>query len=714
MLDLTFLGMGATLGAGAYVLVGVIAQGKTGPSIILSFLISGLASILSALCYAEFGARVPKAGSAYVYSYVTVGEVLAWTTAWQLLLEYIIGGSSVARAWSGYVDSLAGKAISTWLNDRVGNWHITGLASYPDFLALGMTILLTLVCAMGVRESTRLNNFLTGVNVCVIGFAIIAGAFFCNTANFTPFAPFGISGIFTGAATAFYSYVGFDVIATSAEEARNPHRNIPIAIIGSLVICMACYMAVAAVVTLMVPYALIDTTAPLSQAFAAHGATWAKYIIAVGAVCGLSTSLMTSIFPMPRIVYAIASDGLLPAWIGAVHPRLGTPAVATIICGTLAGLLALIFDLNALADMMSIGTLLAYTLVAASVLVLRYRQHDDGTAAVLAGEMLTKDVPREGEDAPLLAAAGRADGSRGSVNDGSSSDAAGKAAAAASGAAGAGAVVGSDGRRPSIESPLLKGASAGSGAAVAAALEAAPLVGGAGATVVAAVTEHHDDHFTTPATEVVIDSRAGSAGLTLCGLHLLPSWSHGRSHAVRMWGRAGWSSYAAAAAQLGVFVFSLILASVGVAVLQTQTVSPAATYGFYAMIGLGLLGGLYAAAAMHVLPQARPGNLSFTTPLAPYLPLFSMAVNIYLLVSLSPFTWVRFAVWCIIGSAIYLFYGIKHSKAVVAVSAAVLPRTAAAAVAAAAAAGTGGDPAAEFARASAAGGAASAPLEYTR
>lgn len=601
------------------------------------------------------------------------------------------------------MDSLAGKAISTWLNDRVGNWHITGLATYPDFLALGMTILLTLVCAMGVRESTRLNNFLTGVNVCVIGFAIIAGAFFCNTANFTPFAPFGISGIFTGAATAFYSYVGFDVIATSAEEAKNPHRNIPIAIIASLVICMACYMAVAAVVTLMVPYALIDTTAPLSQAFAAHGATWAKYIIAVGAVCGLSTSLMTSIFPMPRIVYAIASDGLLPEWIGAVHPRLGTPAVATIICGTLAGLLALIFDLNALADMMSIGTLLAYTLVAASVLVLRYRQHDDGTASVLAGEMLTKDIARESEAAPLLA--GRADGSRGSVNDGSSGSGSGDAKLASSGAGAVASAVGSDGRRLSIESPLLKGAAAsGSGSA-----ESSPLVAAAVVATVATTEQHDHDHFTTPEAEVVIDPRRGSNGLTVCGIHILPAWSHGSTHAVRMWGRAGWTSYAAAAAQLGVFVACLILASVGVAVLQTQDVSPAATYAIYAVIAVGLTGGLYAAAAMHVLPQARPGNLSFTTPLSPYLPLFSMAVNIYLLVSLSPFTWVRFAVWCLIGTAIYLFYGIKHSKAVVAVSAAVLPRTAAAAVAAAAAAGTGGDPAAEFARAS-----GSAPLEYSR
>lgn len=282
--DLTFLGMGATLGAGAYVLTGVIAKQTTGPSIILSFLVAGVASIFSALCYAEFGARVPKAGSAYVYSYVTIGEVLAWTTGWQLLLEYIIGASSVARALSGYIDSISGGRVSIFFNSHVGNWDVSGLASYPDFLAFGMTIAMALVCSFGVRESTLLNNVLTAVNLLVILFVIIAGSRFADTANYTPFAPFGVSGIFTGAATAFFSYIGFDVIATSAEEALNPSRNIPIAIMGSLLICMAFYMAVAAVVCLMVPYYTLDVTAPLSAAFAARGAPWAATIINIGAI----------------------------------------------------------------------------------------------------------------------------------------------------------------------------------------------------------------------------------------------------------------------------------------------------------------------------------------------------------------------------------------------------------------------------------------------
>ncbi|RYY33834.1 amino acid permease, partial [archaeon] len=264
------------------------------------------------------------------------------------------GGSSVARAWSGYVDSLAGGAISTYLNDTVGHWHVSGLAAYPDFLAFGMTLFLSVICSIGVRESTIINNALTVTNVAVILFVCIAGAFFVDKQNFTPFAPFGVSGIFTGAATAFFSYVGFDVIATSAEEAKNPQRNIPIAIVTSLILCMLCYSAVSIVVCLMVPYYNLDPTAPLSKAFSATSAKWAGVVIAVGAVAGLSTSLMTCIFPMPRIIYAIASDGLLPAWLGRVHPRFNTPLVATMLC----------------------GTLLSYTLVSGSVLVLRYREHD--------------------------------------------------------------------------------------------------------------------------------------------------------------------------------------------------------------------------------------------------------------------------------------------------------------------------------------------------
>jgi amino acid transporter len=200
VLDLTMLGVGATLGAGVYVLTGVIAR-NAGPGVILSFLVSGFASILSALCYAEFGARVPRAGSAYVYSYVTIGEVLAFTTGWQLLLEYVIGASSVARSWSGYLDTLANGAISGYMKTAIPQMHVPGLASYPDFIAFGMTMLLSGVCAVGVRESTMINNVLTALNVFVILFVISAGSVYASPANFTPFTPSGFSGVFAGAAT---------------------------------------------------------------------------------------------------------------------------------------------------------------------------------------------------------------------------------------------------------------------------------------------------------------------------------------------------------------------------------------------------------------------------------------------------------------------------------------------------------------------------------
>ena len=299
LLDLTMLGVGATLGAGVYVLTGVIAK-SAGPGVIISFAISGFASVLSALCYAEFGARVPRAGSAYVYSYVTIGELLAFTTGWQLLLEYVIGASSVARSWSGYLDTLAGGAISAFMARSIPAMAVPGLAASPDFIAFAMTMALSCVCAFGVRESTMINNVLTAINVVVILFVICAGSAFVSPANFVPFVPTGLSGVFAGAATSFYAYVGFDVIATSAEETINPHRTIPRAIMLSLALCACIYIAVSTTIVGMVPYALINVSSPLADAFSRHGALWAKYIISVGAVCGLSTSLITCIFPMVR------------------------------------------------------------------------------------------------------------------------------------------------------------------------------------------------------------------------------------------------------------------------------------------------------------------------------------------------------------------------------------------------------------------------------
>ena len=203
---MTALGVGATLGAGAYVLVGVVAN-KTGSSVVVSFLIAALASIMSAMCYAEFGSRVPRAGSAYVYSYVTMGEILAFTTGFNLILEYVIGVSAVARAWSGYLDTLSNSAISDFMQAHIPAMSVPGLAQYPDFVAFAMTIFISFVCAAGARDSDIVNNILTAANVLVIGFVIVAGSFYTSTSNFTPFAPAGFNGIFAGAATSFFAYV---------------------------------------------------------------------------------------------------------------------------------------------------------------------------------------------------------------------------------------------------------------------------------------------------------------------------------------------------------------------------------------------------------------------------------------------------------------------------------------------------------------------------
>lgn len=233
--DLTSLGIGSTLGAGIYVIAGEVARSVAGPAIVLSFFIAAVASILSGLCYAEFGARVPKAGSAYVYSYVTVGELCAFVIGWNLFLEYVIGGSSVARAWSEYFDSVLDNRIRNFTLNNIGEIHASGLSNYPDFFAFLLALLVTLILAIGVKNSSRFNNVFTGINLLVILFITCVGIYFAKAQNWTSdFAPFGVSGILSGAATCFYAFVGFDVIATTGEEARNPSRAIPVSIVLAL------------------------------------------------------------------------------------------------------------------------------------------------------------------------------------------------------------------------------------------------------------------------------------------------------------------------------------------------------------------------------------------------------------------------------------------------------------------------------------------------
>jgi APA family basic amino acid/polyamine antiporter len=377
-LDLYSIGIGASIGAGIFVLTGVCARNIAGPGVVLSFLFSGVSIVFSALCYAELAARVPISGSAYSYAVVTLGELPALIIGWNLTLEYTISAAAVSRGFASYVVSFlhaVGADVPVWMYD-VEIYSGGGL--HLDFspLALLTGLAIGAIAVFGGKTSSTVNVVVCVLTVLIVLFCIIAGFSFADVRNWDTFAPFGAAGVFKGAAVVFFAYVGFDAVACSAEEAKNPKVDVPFGMLAALGTVMVLYCLVAASLTLMVHYSAIDVDAPLSQAFAQHGADWAQIVVAVGSLAALFTTVLTSYIAQSRIFFAMARDGLLPARLATVAGARKVPVVAVTFVVLFSSVVGAFVDLESLSEMVSIGTLIALSFVCASVLLLRY---DAGT-----------------------------------------------------------------------------------------------------------------------------------------------------------------------------------------------------------------------------------------------------------------------------------------------------------------------------------------------
>lgn len=379
--ELIAIGVGSTVGAGVYVLVGTVAREHAGPALTISFLIAGIAAALSAFCYAELASRCPSAGSAYHYSYICVGEGVAWLIGWALVLEYTIGGSAVARGISPNLALFFGGQDSVpWILAR---HQLPWFDIIVDPCAAALVFVVTVLLCVGIKESSFAQGVVTVLNACVMIFVIVAGSYIGFQIGWVGYKvsdgyfPHGVNGMLAGSATVFFAYIGFDTVASTAEEVKNPQRDLPLGIGVALAICCALYMAVSVVIVGLVPYFAMDPDTPISSAFARHGMQWAMYVVTSGAVLALCSTLMGSLLPQPRILMAMARDGLLPSFFSDVNKQTQVPVKSTIVTGICAAALAFAMDVSQLAGMVSVGTLLAFTIVAVSILILRYVPPDE-------------------------------------------------------------------------------------------------------------------------------------------------------------------------------------------------------------------------------------------------------------------------------------------------------------------------------------------------
>ncbi len=388
--SLIAFGIGGIIGTGIFVLTGTAAAEHAGPAIVISFIIAGIGCAFAGLCYSEFAAMVPVAGSAYAYSYATLGELIAWFVGWNLVLEYMMACSTVAVGWSRYfvklLDGFGINFIPSWLTSApfeagdVG-FQIHRTSAYLNLPAIAILVAATALCYKGIRESAVVNTIIVCIKVSIVIAVIIFGAAYVNTALWHPFIPpntgvvgqYGWSGIMRAAAIIFFAYIGFDGVSTVAQEAKNPQRGMPIGILGSLAICTVLYILMSAVMTGLVPFAKLEDAAPVAVALEAHPQLhWLTTWVILGALFGLTSVIITMIIPQARIWLTMAHDGLLPPMFGAVHPRFRTPHISTLITGALASIFAGLLPIDILGELVSIGTLIAFIVVCVGVLVLRY------------------------------------------------------------------------------------------------------------------------------------------------------------------------------------------------------------------------------------------------------------------------------------------------------------------------------------------------------
>ena len=409
-LNLITLGIGAVIGAGIFTLTGQAAALHAGPAVALSFVLAGFTCAFAGLCYAEFASIIPIAGSAYTYGYATLGELVAWIIGWDLCLEYAFGAATVASGWAGYFNSLMqqiGIVIPPALTTTTGNilvkyqgiWiekmslppgvsdagleHTTGLF---NLVAVLIVVVITTILVVGIKESANFNSAIVIIKLGIVGVFLVLGGYFLFThpavahANWHPFIPpsdghgnFGFGGIPTAAASIFFAYIGFDAVSTAAQEAKNPQKDMPIGILGSLVVCTILYILVSLVLTGLVSYKTLNVSAPVALAIDATGVGWGSILVKIGAVFGLATVMLVMLLGQSRVFYSMSKDGLLPKWASAIHPKFRTPWITTIVFGAFAAFMPAVFNIDVLSQLVNIGTLLAFTIVCAGVWILRVR-----------------------------------------------------------------------------------------------------------------------------------------------------------------------------------------------------------------------------------------------------------------------------------------------------------------------------------------------------